>query len=66
MGTRVKYIHGPAAGQIEEIEDQTYAFTLVQTGYAAPAPPVEPEEPVQAKKVKKAKAKKAKSPAKKK
>jgi hypothetical protein len=33
----VRYVHGPLAGQTEDVADRTYAEVLCQTGYAVPA-----------------------------
>jgi hypothetical protein len=35
----IRYLHGPLAGQTEDVRDVTYAEVLCQTGYAEPAPP---------------------------
>lgn len=45
MSTRVKYLHGDKTGQVEELVDEVYAKTLLDTGYADLAPPPEPETP---------------------
>lgn len=58
MSTRVKYLHGDKTGQVEELADEVYAKSLLDTGYADLAPPPEPETPkVKAKKTAKKAAK---------
>jgi hypothetical protein len=67
MTTRVKYLHGDKTGQVEELEDDVYAKTLLDTGYAEVPPPPEPETPkakAAAKKAVKKAAKKAPTKAK--
>jgi hypothetical protein len=59
MAIKLVYLHGPKVGQTEELEDEVYAKTLLDTGYAYLAPPPEPVTAV-AKKSKKSKAKKGK------